>query len=73
MAYIDIYWHILIYIDIYWYVLTYIDICILSYNGQKGEHLVRSLRKDMHGTLSENVQVRICYTDTKLGTKFNII
>ena len=25
----------------------------------------------MHRTLPENVQTRICYTGTKLGTKFN--
>ena len=39
----------------------------------KGEHLIRSLRTDMHCTLPENVQTRICYTGTKLGTKFNNI
>ena len=27
----------------------------------------------MHCTLSEHVQTRICYTGTKLGTKFNNI
>ena len=47
---------------------------LLPYNGQKGEHLVRSLRKDMHHrTLLENAQTRICYNGTKLGTKFNNI
>ena len=46
---------------------------LLPYNGQKGEHLVRYLRKDMHRTLPENVQARICYTGTKRGTKFNNI
>ena len=46
---------------------------LLPYNGQKGEHLVRSLRKDMHHTLRENVQARICYTGTKLDTKFKNI
>ena len=41
---------------------------------KKGEHLLRfTLRKDMHRTLPENVQARICYTGTKLGTKFNNI
>ena len=44
---------------------------LLSYNGQKSEHLVKSLRKDMHCTLPENIQARICYTGTKRGTKFN--
>ena len=43
---------------------------LLPYTGQKGEHLIRSLRKDMHRTLPENVLTRICYTGTKLGTKF---
>ena len=43
------------------------------YNWQKGEHLVRSLRQNMHRTLFENVQARICYTGSKLGTKFNDI
>ena len=45
---------------------------LLPYNGQKGEHLVRSLRKDMHRTLLENAQARICCNSTKLGTKLNI-
>ena len=36
-------------------------------------HLVRSLRKDMHGTLPENVQTKIYYTATKLGTKYDNI
>ena len=43
---------------------------LLLYTGQKCEHLRRSLRKDMHRTLPENVQARICYTG-KLGNKFN--
>ena len=46
---------------------------LLSYTEQKGEHLIGSLRKDMHRTLPENVRARICYTGTKLGTKFNNI
>ena len=46
---------------------------LLPYTGQKGEHLIRSLRKDMHHMLPENVQTGICYTGTKLGTKFNNI
>ena len=46
---------------------------LLPYTGQKGEHLTRSLRKDMHRTLPENFQTRIFYTGTKLGTKFNNI
>ena len=48
-------------------------ILLLHYTGQKGEHLTRSLRKGMHRTLPENVQIRICYSGTKLGTKFNNI
>ena len=46
---------------------------LLPYDVQKGEHLVRSLRKDMHRALPENVQARICSTGTKRGTKFNNI
>ena len=46
---------------------------LLSYTGQNGEHLIRYLRKDMHRMLPENVQTRICYTGTKLGTKFSNI
>ena len=46
---------------------------LLLYTGQKSEHLVRSFRKDTHRTLPKNVQARICYTVTKLGTKFNNI
>ena len=34
---------------------------LLPYDVQKGEHLVRSLRKDMHRTLPENVQARMFY------------
>ena len=45
---------------------------LIPYTGQKGEYLIRSLRKNMHRTLTENVQTRICYTGTKLDTKFNI-
>ena len=46
---------------------------LLPYTGQKREHLVRSLRNDMHRMLPENVPARICYTCTKLGTKLNKI
>ena len=46
---------------------------LLPYTGQKSEHLIRSLRKDMHRTLLENFQTRICYPCTKLATKFNNI
>ena len=46
---------------------------LLSYTEQKGEHLIGSLRKDMHRTLTESVRAGICYTGTKLGTKFNDI
>ena len=46
---------------------------LLPHTGQKGEDLMRSLRKDMLRTLPENVQARVCYTGTKLGTKFNNI
>ena len=46
---------------------------LLLYTGQKGEHLIRSLKKGMHRTLPENVQTRIYYTGTKLGTKFDEI
>ena len=46
---------------------------LLPYNVQKGEHLVRPLRKDMHRALPENVQARICSTGTKRGTKFSNI
>ena len=41
---------------------------LLSYTRQKGEYLIRSLRKDMHRTLPENFQTRICYTGSKLDT-----
>ena len=33
--------------------------------------ILRSLRKDMHHMLLENIQTRVCYTGTKLGTKIN--
>ena len=46
---------------------------LFPYTGKKGQHLIRSLRKDMHHTLPGNVQARICYTGNKLGTKFNNI
>ena len=46
---------------------------LLLYTGQKGEHLIRPLRKDMHCTLPENVKTGIRYTGTKLGIKFNNI
>ena len=32
---------------------------LLPYTGQKGEPLIRSLRKDMHRTPPENVQARM--------------
>ena len=41
---------------------------LFPYTGQKGEHLIRSLRNDMHRTLRENFQARICYTGTQLST-----
>ena len=53
-------------------ILNLLNFCIPIYN-KKGEHLIRSLRRDMYHMLLENVQTRICYTDTKLGTKFNNI
>ena len=31
---------------------------LLPYTGQEGDHLIRSLRKEMHRTLTENVQTR---------------
>ena len=46
---------------------------LLPYTGQKSEYLIRSLRKDMHHTLLENFQTRICYSGTKLATKFSDI
>ena len=49
---------------------------LLPSTEQNGEHLIRSLRKDKHRTLPENVQTRICYIGilyAKLGTKFNNI
>ena len=46
---------------------------LLPYTGQKGEHLIRSLRKDMHSPLPEYFETRIRYTGTKLGTEFNNI
>ena len=46
---------------------------LLPYSGQKAEHLIISLRKNMHRTLPGHVQTRICYTGTKLGTKFSNI
>ena len=45
----------------------------LFHTGQKGEHSIRSLQKDIHHMLPKNAQTRICYTGTKLGTKFNSI
>ena len=42
---------------------------LLPYFGYKGDLLIRSLRKNMHWTLPENVPTRICYTGTKIGTK----
>ena len=41
---------------------------LLFYTGQKGEHLIRFLRKNIHHMLPENAQTSICYTRTKLGT-----
>ena len=46
---------------------------LLPYTRQKGENLMKSLRKDIHPTLPKNGQTRICYTGTKLATKFNNI
>ena len=46
---------------------------MFPYTGQKDENLIRSLMKDMHRTLPENVHNRTCYTGTKLGNEFNII
>ena len=34
---------------------------LLPYTGQKGEHLIRSLRKEMNRTLPENVQTIMLY------------
>ena len=52
---------------------SYTILLLLPYTGQKGEHSIRSLTKDINRTFRENVQARICYTSTKLGTKFNNI
>ena len=46
---------------------------LLPCTGQKGEHLIRSLRKDMPHTLSENFQISTCYKGTKLAIKYNNI
>ena len=46
---------------------------LLSCTRQKGEHLIRSLEKDIHGTLPENFQTTICYTGIKFGAKYDKI
>ena len=45
----------------------------LSCTGQKGEHLIRSLQKDIHRTMPEDTQTTICYTGTKFGIKYDNI
>ena len=53
--------------------LAIIDLTTSTMSKKKAEFLIRSLRNDMHRSLPENFQARICYTGKKRGTKFNNI
>ena len=45
---------------------------LLLYNGQKGEHLVRSLRKDMHRLLPKNVMLALNLVPNLITSKVRL-
>ena len=41
---------------------------LLPYHGEKGNYVIRSLKKQIRKLLPENVKAQVRCTDTKLGT-----
>ena len=45
---------------------------LLQYFGEKGDYVIKSLKIQIRKLLPENVKAQVTYTDTKLGTYFNL-
>ena len=49
-----------------------IPLPIIPYQGEKGEYILKSLRKGMRKMMSNNVKSQITFIVRKLGTTFQI-
>ena len=45
---------------------------LLPYHGEKGNYVIKSLKKQIRKLLSENVKAQVTYIGTRLGTCFNL-
>ena len=45
---------------------------LLPYHGEKGNYVIKSLKKQVRKLLLENVKAQVTYMGTKLGTCFNL-
>ena len=45
---------------------------VLTYQGKKGDHILKSFKKGMRKILLNNVKPRIAFTGRKVGTSFQI-
>ena len=52
--------------------LEKIPLPVIPYQGEKGEHILKSLRKGMRKMMSNNVKSQITFIVRKLGTTFQI-
>ena len=48
--------------------------CLLTipYQGEKGDHLIKSMKRNLKKILPNNVKPQITYTERKLGLLFRI-
>ena len=44
----------------------------LTYKGQQGEKVLKSFKTTLHRSLSNNIETKVVYTGTKLGSNFQI-
>ena len=52
--------------------LEKIPLPVIPYQGEKGEYILKSLRKGMRKMMSNNVKSQITFIVRKLGTTFQI-
>ena len=45
---------------------------LLPYHGEKGNYVIKSLKKQVRKLLLKNVKAQVTYMGTKLGTCFNL-
>ena len=44
----------------------------LPYNGQQGEKVLKSFKTTLHRSLPNNIEAKVVYAGTKLGSNFQI-